>query len=1404
MTKKIFAMFLAVLMVVSMLPTSVFAAEGECPGKGTGNHTIENCKWEVVNVTAPEYCKDGYTSYKCLKCGDIFVDSYVEATGEHEWVVKEEVKRTCEKDGYILYECTVCGETKKVDTEKRLYTDRVCEWKESTTVLDCTVGGEKIRTCQHAPCGAVETKKVEKKDFHVWGEPVLKVAATPDAPGVAVVSCTNTNCEVTKEVKVFFAHDCVPGIVPAVEPNCNTETNGTYAHYECRVCGKLFDMNGKETTAEKLVWNWEHDFGGKTLTCLDAAAYCYNECCKKNVPVSIPHDVEVTSYKAPTCINAGYQIGECKVCEYVVYNQIPALGHLTYTVSQAATCGTYAYTYTVCLRGCAYTAVQVVPGVDGMDVYMDPTNDIWYDVTLAPHFLVMNHTGVGKTVYFNGTVSNNYYLGVTEKVEEAVVMFKEEVEELSGAYYFYFMNENNEKVYVDIIKTETGYVNAVMASKPTNYFTWNVALNAWTVTIDNEAYYLGARADKKYFNIDAIKNSKYPAATNCVADMDLLDETVLNISIDYKGGLNENAHKLITIVTKPSCHTVGSIYSYCYNHSCPVNYTEYTVLEKVDHNWIAAEEADVIAAGMKWMDPVAATCTEKGFKYVKCAFDGCGKVELRTEAAKGHDYDPTKATDGSFDGNHTTDAYDYWTCKECGVPVPTNFKKWWGLNHTWKTLAEAEAAHGCTLIPLGAYTDTKGDCANLGLRKYKCSDANCGAKVIYVKVMDNFELTGAHSFLKWECYEAGCDGSKYADVCLKNNHNGAFVSTLNCVDPTCTDPNCTGVKEATCTEKGYFVTYQCTRCGAIIGNAALGHHNEIAMKDHEMVANKNYKVTDCDEPVFTGNKAYSHYCKNCDYKVYPTHQDNTLVPGTSYGNSATSATCTTYDYTYYKCACGEEHIINFVGKFGHEMVADGTKQDPTHWADGWYGRYCLHCSYTDKAPIAQLPHKNAAGEEFYDSCIDTVTDRHCVVCCKHADKGNAHDCYTADVDKDGVLDCLNVCLIGKAHDYKNGHQDWVPSTCTTNAHTLWYCADCGKEDVEFAPSTWWNGHKPEAAGSELYANYQYEYFVWKYVVIDYVVIDEVPVKVFKAEESDAYLAKFDEYVAPTYTEAGYYKAYCTECKMHIEQVLPKKEGLGFELKVENANGAKEFTFGSLIEVTVSANSAQTAVYGFDFDMLAWNDTVFVGYETLNDNFILTVTDPENVVGNMISITGYAANDASGKMQNVDINADTQLVKLYFRCMEGAAFNGKATFEILQDTAKAWTAKNGKMEPLAECHFAKAQVPVRAYLNFNNDSQFHVTDLYLAMSLLTGEHADGKTYDVTMDINKDGEFTLEELSIAYNFWVGNYDLYDLLVMGIDEAELPLLHLDEVTICNNSVCQKEIAADATYCPYCGNHQ
>lgn len=266
--------------------------------------------------------------------------------------------------------------------------------------------------------------------------------------------------------------------------------------------------------------------------------------------------------------------------------------------------------------------------------------------------------------------------------------------------------------------------------------------------------------------------------------------------------------------------------------------------------------------------------------------------------------------------------------------------------------------------------------------------------------------------------------------------------------------------------------------------------------------------------------------------------------------------------------------------------------------------------------------------------------------------------------------------------------------------------------------------------------------------------------------------------------------------MEVTQTLAKKAGLGIELNVSNANGADEFGYGSLVEVVVTANGLNEGVYGFDFDLNYTNGLVFVGYETMNDNFIFTVSNPAKVTGNKIDFIGRAVNDINGKMQNIEITADTALVKLFFRVKTENKSEQGFTFT----DAKATELKNNVPVSVG-CTFEAETFNVRAMLDFDKNGEFSVNDLYLAMSLLTGEHPAGKTYDVTMDLNKDGEVTLEELSIAYNWHVGNYTNDDLLVMGMSDAEIQLVLGSDELHC--AQCGKVIAGHETYCPHCGRN-
>ena len=139
MTKKIFAMFLAVLMVVSMLPTSVFAAS--CPGKGN-EHTKSNCDFTEVGKTAPNCGNKGYTTYKCNTCNDTFVADFVNPVGEHDWKDADPVKETCEVNGSVGgKECKVCHKVVDATTVNEIPDGLKCEfgaWAPAN--VDCTTG----------------------------------------------------------------------------------------------------------------------------------------------------------------------------------------------------------------------------------------------------------------------------------------------------------------------------------------------------------------------------------------------------------------------------------------------------------------------------------------------------------------------------------------------------------------------------------------------------------------------------------------------------------------------------------------------------------------------------------------------------------------------------------------------------------------------------------------------------------------------------------------------------------------------------------------------------------------------------------------------------------------------------------------------------------------------------------------------------------------------------------------------------------------------------------------------------------------------------------------------------------------------------------------------------------------
>ena len=156
--KKIFAFILATIMVMSLVPASVFAAitnDTACPEY----HTVKNCEYTTLGEVAATCTTPSYTAYKCNKCGEQFADNFGSKAAGHKWVDnsndkdRKNVAVNCatKTDGKTYVKCSVCKVT-EVQTTK---------WDKSHNWVEISgVGCEKIFEC--SICNA------QKTDEHTW------------------------------------------------------------------------------------------------------------------------------------------------------------------------------------------------------------------------------------------------------------------------------------------------------------------------------------------------------------------------------------------------------------------------------------------------------------------------------------------------------------------------------------------------------------------------------------------------------------------------------------------------------------------------------------------------------------------------------------------------------------------------------------------------------------------------------------------------------------------------------------------------------------------------------------------------------------------------------------------------------------------------------------------------------------------------------------------------------------------------------------------------------------------------------------------------------------------------------------------------------------------------------------
>ena len=1461
MTKKIFAMFLAVLMVVSVLPTSVFAAN-DCPAE----HTKDNCDCTVLQVVAPDCGNYGYTSYQCNDCDKIFADSIVPATGEHTMVPGEAKAPTCGKPGHEAgLECEVCGFEQPGATIDPLFkAGTACEYKDLNPNIDCTTGG--VKTFECVACGDTYTKKVGKSETgeHTWNYEKMTVKVAPAAGKAGIVVVTCDECKATKEVEWFPTHDCADSLElrAAVAASCTVD--GNIEHYECRVCGKLYsdvDATNELRQNETVKYNGVIVKAQHTATiiasCNDKTYTC--SVCKTKFVVEGKHvlgDAYIGTPVAATCTTKGYYTKECTLCHIPVVTEIPAKGHVEVTVSVPSTCHTYAYTFTACMReGCSDIITTGKTWVDA------DNGGVHYDIslgyTLASKLVTdevkynLSFAAEEGHLYIAGAVSGMFLAGEFAAAEGFYLETYKDYkgDKVANAYRLYTKDGAGNKTYYFLDEDGNIVPTTVKANDDGKFWSWNAAYGVLTYDLDGQECFLAGMEYMSGLYIATVMPIEY-IAYGAVLGFEVVylsypveaGTPLVDIDVDYEAKFNKDNHDFEEIKIPATCASAGSLTTYCKNAACNLSTT--VVLEKVDHKWNELEDTQANLLKVNGAGFAAslgtlvhpASCTESGWHFEECEW--CSEIRRVADPAEGHYWNTLVKKYQTAD--HMNSAYWYNECRYCDARnIISNVTAWEGANKVWDTYEAADDAHDLVEAKGAGRLYVAGSCTVTGLEMYTC--ATC-KKVVYVKqqveIKDQagngtgvFYTSGSHVVTPI----TALDGALAGQTITQDNYYMA----------------------PTCEAAGYVYTYTCLICGETIGNKALGKAQTLNKVAHSFVPVDNNNdgivdnLIDPDEITNPCPNALPYSCAYCGATEYDV----------IFNNIGTSANlCEAVEMVIYICSCGEEHIRGIYGAYGHDYVNYTVDSKSTHFVNGSAHDTCAYCGDVREYTLELTPHKNAEGEKFTDACNDTVTDRHCIECCKHYGHftmGNSHDCYKKT---NGRYTCP--CMIGKYHAAVEDVNDYMNSSCTMMPYEFFICKHCDgtivdvvKEAISSDELKLWTaesnrlgvdvyyfydktdiyvmdgeeivdiklpysavnfkGHKPaevdyDKDGNEIrYANYVYvpgyvwNSYNWELVAVPY--LNDAGEVEFEneyvlVEYSETYTAKFEKYEASSYAADGSFKTHCQICDASVEQVLAKKSGLGFEMDVANANGQSGFGFGSLMEVTVSINALDAAIYGFEFEVE--NDMIFVGYEAVNDDFVISVTKPEEVAHNdkALKVAGFAVNNAEGKVQNIEITEKTAVVKLFFRVV-GATGKHQFTFA----NAAATALKNGATKPaVVAANYEKCEFTIRGLMDFNKDGAASAADLYQAMTLITGEHSSGKTYDVTVDLNKDGELTLEDLAAGYDFLVGNYDAVDMLLMGLTEAEAAqlaeLLAKAPAHKCINSACQ--YAADHAFiiCPVC----
>ena len=230
-------------------------------------------------VTDPTCTEEGYTTHTCSTCGDVYVDTVVDALGHYDCLTLGIVESKCTEEGYTVKKCLICDEVFKDN-----FVDALGH--------DLTQHDAKAPTCTEIGWDAYED--CSRCDYTTYNE----LAA--------------------------LDHDMID--VEAKAPTC-TEI-GWDAYTDCSRCDHIENYNELAALGHDLT---QHD--AQAPTCTEIGWDAYEDCSRcdyttYNELAALGHDLTQHDAKTPTCTEIGWDAYEdCSRCDHTTYNELSALGH---------------------------------------------------------------------------------------------------------------------------------------------------------------------------------------------------------------------------------------------------------------------------------------------------------------------------------------------------------------------------------------------------------------------------------------------------------------------------------------------------------------------------------------------------------------------------------------------------------------------------------------------------------------------------------------------------------------------------------------------------------------------------------------------------------------------------------------------------------------------------------------------------------------------------------------------------------------------------------------------------------------------------------------------------------------------------------------------------------------------